>query len=66
MLGSGDIFLYTWDVSTAKSIIQWKADWIRCLGKNARVQILAYRVILSNITITDTQMENQAKMISQF
>jgi hypothetical protein len=66
MLGSGDIFLYAWDVSTAESIIQWKADWIGCLGENARVQMPAYGVILSDITVTDTQMENQAGMISRF
>jgi hypothetical protein len=66
MLGSGDIFLYAWDVSTAESIIQWKADWIRCLGEKARVQMPAYGVILSDITVTDTQMENQAGMISRF
>ena len=66
MLGSGDIFLYTWDASTAESITQWKADWIGCLGEDTRVQMPAYGVILSNISITDTQMENQARIISQF
>jgi hypothetical protein len=66
MLGSGDIFLYTRDVSTAKSVVHWKADWIGCLGENARVQMPVYRVILSDITVTDTQMENQAWIISRF
>jgi hypothetical protein len=66
MLGSGDIFLYAWDVSIAERIIQWKEDWIGCLGENARVQMPAYEVIMSDITVTDTQMENQAGMISRF
>ena len=52
--------MYARDVSTAESIAHWKADWIGCLGENARVQMLTYGVILSNTTVTDTQMENQA------
>jgi hypothetical protein len=54
ILGSGDIFLYAWDVSTAESLIHWKADWIGCLGENAKVQMPVYRVIVSDITVTDT------------
>jgi hypothetical protein len=37
MLESGDIFLYAWDGNTAKTLVLWKADWIGCLGENARV-----------------------------
>jgi hypothetical protein len=66
MLGSGDIFLYAWDARTAESLILWKADWIGCLGQNARVQMPTYGVIVSDVTITDTQMDNQDSMIGRF
>jgi hypothetical protein len=66
MLGSGDVFLYAWDVRTAESLVHWKADWIGCLGEEARIQLPSYGVIISDVTIADTQMQNQAAMIERF
>jgi hypothetical protein len=66
MLGSGDIFLYARDVRTAESLIHRKSEWIRCLGPEVRVQLPTYGVIVSDVPVEDTMMENQKGMITRF
>lgn len=66
MLGSGDIFLYARDVRTKESLVHWKGDWIGSLGADARVQLPTYGVIMSDIPIEDTIMDDQNEMVSRF
>lgn len=65
MLQNGDVFLYAWDVRTAETLIHWKEDWIRCLGKDARVQLPTYGMVVSDIP-ADANMDNQGAMKEQF